>query len=163
MLGEDLKSCRDALTSKDHDNLHLLERTNIDLQVQNSIVPTAYNLARFKVSGHLPTLQVNLSDTKYKTLMRLIDIAVPHFDDDASGKQPDRPTLDTGGVFRLPTGLFGPSQPDYEVGETLDTKDSQQSVAAAPEQDDEFFEADQGNSQVRSCDLPCQRFTHHRS
>ncbi|THH34126.1 hypothetical protein EUX98_g96 [Antrodiella citrinella] len=142
VIGDDLQSCRDALVSNDFDNLHLLERTNIDLQVQNSIVPTAYNLPRFKISGHLPSLQVNLSDTKYKALMRLIDVAIPHFDVDPDGGEVS-PGVDRPGVsFRLPTGFFGPVEPELDVPEALD---SSQSVAGAAEHEDEFFEADEGS------------------
>jgi vacuolar protein sorting-associated protein 13A/C len=85
----------------------------MDFEVQNSIVPTAYNLARFKVSGNLPTLQLNMSDIKYRSLMRLIDVCIPHFDDDTPKKprvpqapksefplSPLPPTFALPGVFR---------------------------------------------------------------
>lgn len=147
--------CRDALTAEDYDNLHLLERTNIDLQVQNSIVPTAYNLARFKVSGHLPSLQVNLSDTKYKSLMRLIDVAIPHFDGDADERQ-IRPSIDRqGGTFRLPSGLFSSVEPDFDVADTLDASGGAPVATSSTEQEDEFFEAEEGNSQVLGVALSC--------
>ncbi|TCD71537.1 hypothetical protein EIP91_008918 [Steccherinum ochraceum] len=146
VIGDDLETCREALTSKDHDNLHLLERTNIDLQVQNSIVPTAYRLARFKVSGHLPSLQVNLSDTKYKAIMRLVDVAIPHFDDDAAA-QPARPSYNTQPAFRIPSGLFASIEPDFDVDDTLPTRDSAQTVASDGDQDDQFFEAEEGSTQ----------------
>ena len=144
-----MKTCREALIAKDHDYLHLLERTNIDLQVQNSIVPTAYNLARFKVSGHLPSLQVNLSDTKYKSLMRLIDVAIPHFDGETVGEQPHPSVERPAAAFRLPSGLFSSLEPELELADSLDTKDSSQTVANAGDQDDQFFEAEEGGSQVR--------------
>ncbi|KAJ7597035.1 vacuolar protein sorting-associated protein 13 [Mycena floridula] len=83
ILGNDLQSCLDALTSDGSDSLHLLERTNIALEVQNSVEPTFINRPRFKISGNLPRLQVNMSDTKYKALMRLIDIAIPKLADDS--------------------------------------------------------------------------------
>ncbi|KAK7058962.1 Vacuolar protein sorting-associated protein 13 [Paramarasmius palmivorus] len=91
IIGNDLQSCLDALSANSGDSLHLLERINIDLSVQNSIVPTYTQLAKFKVSGKLPSLQVNLSDTKYKALMRLIDVSIPHFDDEQGSKAPPRP------------------------------------------------------------------------
>ena len=85
----------------------------MDFEVQNSIVPTAYNLARFKVSGNLPTLQLNMSDIKYRSLMRLIDVCIPHFGDEALKKprvprapksefplSPLPPTFTLPGVFR---------------------------------------------------------------
>ncbi|KAI0669883.1 vacuolar protein sorting-associated protein 13 [Trametes maxima] len=158
LIGDDLDSCLKALRSKENDNLHLLERTNFDLQVQNSIVPTAYTLARFKVSGHLPALQVNMSDTKYKALMRLIDVSIPHFDD--AEQAPDRaytaqkplpPQRYAPPGFMIPSGFFGPApEEEYEI----ETDDEDQATAPAkrPElptareddNDDEFFEADPG-------------------
>ncbi|KAJ8463158.1 hypothetical protein ONZ45_g17681 [Pleurotus djamor] len=84
ILGDNLESCRDALTSKSADSLHLLERTNLEFQVQSSIVPGALNITRFKVNGKLPSLHVNFSDSKYKALMRLLDVCMPNFPDEDS-------------------------------------------------------------------------------
>ncbi|KZT02705.1 vacuolar protein sorting-associated protein 13 [Laetiporus sulphureus 93-53] len=141
LVGNDLQSCMDALTSEGHDNLHLLERITLDLQVQNSIVPTAYNLSRFKISGHLPSLQVNLSDTKYKSLMRLIDVTVPNFDGDED-KAVARPTLGphVSGAFRLPSGLFDSGKAEYSVD---DGQSETASVASDDHEDEEeeFFDA----------------------
>ncbi|KAI0073133.1 vacuolar protein sorting-associated protein 13 [Panus rudis PR-1116 ss-1] len=147
IVGNDLQSCRDALTSDEHDHLHLLERINIDLQVQNSIVPTAYNLARFKVSGHLPALQVNLSDTKYKALMRLVDVAIPNFDE-PSGRPPTQPLVgnEPKSGFKLPTGFFGTSEPAYHI-EDGDGDDPAVNDTPTPSGDEgeEFFEAEEGS------------------
>ena len=128
----------------------MLERININLQVQNSIVPSAHNLARFKVSGHLPTLQINLSDTKYKSLMRLIDVSIPKFDDDTSA--PQRPALEKtaksgAGAFRLPSGIFGSQDRDYDLDS--DTEDNKQVSKPEEADDDEFFEAQPGVVEVR--------------
>ncbi|KAK7064233.1 hypothetical protein R3P38DRAFT_3417731, partial [Favolaschia claudopus] len=137
ILGNDFQSCQDALNSDSKDSLHLLERTNFDLQVQNSIVPTAFSLARFKVSGHLPGLQVNLSDTKYKALMRLIDVCIPKFGDDTAAVAP--PSLPVNAnTFQLPTGLFGQSDTEYNVAD--DEEDSASNAG-----DDKFFEALDGS------------------
>ena len=148
-----------ALRSKERDNLHLLERTNFDLQVQNSIVPSAYSLARFKLSGHLPTLQVNMSDTKYKALMRLIDVAIPHFDDDdasarvSAAQRPSTTQRHTATAFKIPSGFFGTAADEYAI----DTDDEDHQAVARPERragpgdegaDDEFFEADPGAAAV---------------
>lgn len=43
---------------------HIVERINMSFDVQNAIL-NAPNLTRFKVSGHLPELQLNFSDRKY--------------------------------------------------------------------------------------------------
>uniref|UniRef100_A0A0W0G3E4 Putative vacuolar protein sorting-associated protein vps13 n=1 Tax=Moniliophthora roreri TaxID=221103 RepID=A0A0W0G3E4_MONRR len=108
IIGNDLQSCLDALNADSGDSLHLLERINIDLLVQNSIVPTFAQLARFKVSGNLPSLQANLSDTKYKALMRLIDVSIPNFGDGNKGnKVAQRPATrpaKSGDFLPLPFG-----------------------------------------------------------
>ncbi|KAA1471483.1 DUF1162-domain-containing protein [Dentipellis sp. KUC8613] len=113
VLGEDLKTCRDALKSRERDSLHLIERINIDLQVQNSIVPTAVNLSRFKVSGNLPRLQVNFSDSKYKSMMRLLDVTIPQFD--GAPAKPSGPIPPSGTGYQLPTNLFNISATEYNI------------------------------------------------
>ena len=42
-----------------------------------------------KVSGHMPVLHATMSDTKYKSLMKLIDVAIPKFggDEEAPNQQ----------------------------------------------------------------------------
>src|ERR1700734_2364840 len=144
VIGNDLQSCRDALTSNAGDNLHLLERINIELQVENSIVPTAYSLARFKVAGKLPALKVNLSDGKYKSLMRLIDVCIPKFDDDEKVVSVPHPTdRNTSSAFQ---GLFGQKGVDYTVA--LDDDDGEGHENASKSQEEPFFEADEGNVEV---------------
>ncbi|KAG6857562.1 hypothetical protein H0H87_000161 [Tephrocybe sp. NHM501043] len=141
IIGNNLQSCLSALETGSSDSLHLLERINIDLQVQNSIVPAVLSLARFKISGNLPSLKVNFSDTKYKALMRLIDVCVPQFGDGGEPPTPTANSLHTG--FQLPPVLFGPAEKEYNVeveGGDIDDDDDDGS------QDDLFFEADDGTS-----------------
>lgn len=152
LLGNDLESCRKALNSNEPSTVHLVERINIDFQVHNSIVPSALNLARFKVAGNLPSLRVNFSDTKYKTLMRLIDVTIPKFDDDDAAQQtqpakvalprpePPRPRRSSG-PLQLP---FWDQTVEYNV----DT-DDEASVHEDTKEDDEFFEAPDAGSDVR--------------
>jgi vacuolar protein sorting-associated protein 13A/C len=56
---------------------HLVERINLDFEVQNSIVPSMRSMPKFKVYGRLPNVQIKLSDAKYQSLMRVIDSAIP--------------------------------------------------------------------------------------
>lgn len=136
-----MESCRHALLSDDGDNLHLLERININLQVQNSIVPTAYSLARFKVAGSLPSLSINLSDTKYKSLMKLIDVCIPKFDDATSAVAPPSSNRNPSGAFQ---GLFGQKGEDYTVA--LD-EDKDEKAKDTPKSD-VFFLAPDGNTEA---------------
>ncbi|KAF7339474.1 hypothetical protein MSAN_02161700 [Mycena sanguinolenta] len=143
ILGNDFQSCQDALTSESKDSLHLLERTNFDLQVQNSIVPTALTLARFKVSGHLPSLQVNLSDTKYKALMRLIEVCIPKLGDDTAASAPPPLVKNGSNAFQIPSGLFGQSDTEYNVADDEDEGDDDGSAGGRgqrPELHQHIFE-----------------------
>jgi vacuolar protein sorting-associated protein 13A/C len=76
-------------------------------------VPSVASLARFKISGKLPTLQLNFSDLKYKSVMRLIDVTIPKFDNG------DHSTIDTTVVMspgiQLPSGLFDFPDTEYNV------------------------------------------------
>jgi vacuolar protein sorting-associated protein 13A/C len=83
LIGPSIEETLKQLESTDDDkHLHIVDRINIDFLVQVSILPKAPNLTKFKISGHLPMLQASISDLKYKTLMRLIDVAIPNFDDE---------------------------------------------------------------------------------
>lgn len=148
MIGNDLDSCLHALTESDGDSLHLLERINFSLQVQNSIVPTAYNLARFKASMHLPSLKANLSDTKYKSLMRLVDVAVPHFDTaDAPDSESIRPSIVRrgSGTFRLSSGIFGAAEEEYNLVED-DEDNTPPPTLAQKSGESQYFDAEDGSS-----------------
>ncbi|KAH7104413.1 vacuolar protein sorting-associated protein vps13 [Auriculariales sp. MPI-PUGE-AT-0066] len=126
-------------------SLHILERINIDLEVSKSIVPSAVYLAKMRVAGHLPTLKVNFSDAKYKSIMRFIDVAIPNLGDDpAPGVGAVRPPLRPGGGesksntrFRLPS-VFR-SQAEYNVEDAQDEDDE-----GEKDDGDEFFEASDG-------------------
>ena len=122
----------------------------MDFEVQNSIVPTAYNLARLKVSGNLPTLQLNMSDVKYRSLMRLIDVCIPHFGGDAP-KKPQIPEVPKSEfplsplppTFALP-GVFRTRETAYTVEDRASTAENQEEE----DNDEEFFEAISGDVNV---------------
>lgn len=126
----------------------------MDFEVQNSIVPTAYNLARFKVSGNLPTLQLNMSDIKYRSLMRLIDVCVPHFGDDAPGKSrdPEPPKSELvlaplPPTFALP-GVFRSKEKAYTVEDQVSIAERQKDEGQ--DKAEEPFEASSGDADVSS-------------
>lgn len=108
VLGNDLDGCLSALSASAQEglNLHLIERTDMEFCIQSSIAPEISNLARFIVSGKLPSLAINVSDLKYKALMRLITIATPKLDDSShlptseQPKTPIGPAKTTSGFLR---------------------------------------------------------------
>lgn len=67
-------------------NYHIVDRINIDFKIEICIVPKASDLTKFRVSGNLPVLHASVSDSKYKNLMKLIDVAIPKFGDDTPSK-----------------------------------------------------------------------------
>ncbi|PPQ80804.1 hypothetical protein CVT25_001929 [Psilocybe cyanescens] len=145
IIGDNLQSCRAALTSEAHDSLHLLERITVDLQIDKSIVPTAVNLAQFKVSGTLPSLQVNLSDTKYKSLMRLVDVCIPHFGEETDTLDFSPQAAPSASTFHLPPTFFGQSDNEYNVDD--DDDDQHQDSDSRTALEEQFFEAEDGTSE----------------
>jgi vacuolar protein sorting-associated protein 13A/C len=65
-------------------DLHLVDRINMDFLIETCIIPKESGLTRFRISGNLPVLHASISDAKYKSLMKLIDVAIPKFSDDSS-------------------------------------------------------------------------------
>jgi len=81
-------------------------------------VPSVVNLARFKVSGKLPALQLNFSDSKYHSALRLIDVTIPKFDNG------DTPAIDSTEVmsysYQLPSEIFHLPETEYNIDDDDD-------------------------------------------
>ena len=93
------------------------------------------------MSGKLPSLQVNFSDSKYKSLLRLIDMCIPDFVDegDDSVTEPLQPTGSGAEAFKLRPTLFGQPETEYGFHDDVEDTDSRDSL---------FFEADDGSNNV---------------
>jgi vacuolar protein sorting-associated protein 13A/C len=80
LIGPSIEETKSQLASKSGGSqLHVVEEINVDFVVEMSILPKAPNLTKLKVSGHLPMLHASVSDSKYKNLMQIIDVAIPKF------------------------------------------------------------------------------------
>lgn len=95
LLGADIDACLRSLVSPETDGsipdiskTHFIERINLNFTLHNCILPKAPNLTKFKITGHLPALQVNFSDRKYKTLMQLISLIMPRSKDKGTSPTP---------------------------------------------------------------------------
>ncbi|KAI1811883.1 vacuolar protein sorting-associated protein 13 [Poronia punctata] len=85
LIGPSIKETKTQLVQKDDSRMyHVVDKINVDFVVALSILPKAPNLTKVKISGHLPVLQATVSDTKYKSLMKLIDVAIPKFNNQES-------------------------------------------------------------------------------
>ncbi|KAJ4289964.1 Vacuolar protein sorting-associated protein 13 [Collariella sp. IMI 366227] len=94
LIGPSIEVTKQQLVEKDDKlMLHVVDQINVDFVVEASILPKAPNLTKFKISGHMPVLQASASDSKYKTLMRIIDVAIPKLDGNqqAPVSKEDRP------------------------------------------------------------------------
>jgi vacuolar protein sorting-associated protein 13A/C len=83
LIGPGIEETKAQLIKRDNSqSMHVVEKINIDFIVELSIIPKAPNLAKVRISGHLPVLHASVSDKKYKSLMRLIDVALPNLDEE---------------------------------------------------------------------------------
>ncbi|OLL22292.1 Vacuolar protein sorting-associated protein 13 [Neolecta irregularis DAH-3] len=83
LIGPSVESTLNQLKRMTDDRpYNVVDRINMTFQVEMSILPKAPNLTKFRITGHLPLLHASISDSKYKTMMRIIDIAMPNFDID---------------------------------------------------------------------------------
>ncbi|KAM5440634.1 Vacuolar protein sorting-associated protein 13 [Microsporum canis] len=82
LIGNGIEATKAQLDAKTvSKNLHIMDRINMDFVLELCIAPKS-TLTRTRISGHLPEFHASMSDTKYKNLMRLIDIAIPQFNTD---------------------------------------------------------------------------------
>ena len=101
LIGPSVDETKLQLVEKDEQRLlHVVDKINVDFVVELSILPKAPNLTKFKISGHMPVLQISASDSKYKTLMRIIDVAIPKLGDIQAQRSQDntprnRPRLES--------------------------------------------------------------------
>lgn len=65
----------------------ILDKLNVKLLLGISILPDAISLAKFKISGEVPSINVSISDYQYKTLMKIIDTAIPNLEDTLSDNE----------------------------------------------------------------------------
>ncbi|KAK8093549.1 hypothetical protein PG997_000234 [Apiospora hydei] len=83
LIGPSIEETKTQLIEKDDARrYHIVEKINLNFTVAMSILPKAPNLTRMKIGGHMPVLHAAVSDTKYKSLMKLIDVAIPKFGGD---------------------------------------------------------------------------------
>jgi vacuolar protein sorting-associated protein 13A/C len=86
-------------------------------------VPSVVNLARFKISGKLPTLQLNFSDSKYKSVLRLVDVTIPKFDN--GDHSPVDSAVAMQSNYPLASGLFDLPETEYNVDDETDYEDAE--------------------------------------
>lgn len=79
LIGPSIEDTKAQVMAKDDpQSMRVVEKINIDFIVETSIIPKAPNLTKVRVSGRLPVLHASASDKKYKSLMSIINSAIPN-------------------------------------------------------------------------------------
>lgn len=73
LVGDSIETCLVQVRTprEELSYLHLVDRIDMTFQMELCIIRKSVEMPRFKISGHLPLLKVNFSDTKYRTIMQL--------------------------------------------------------------------------------------------
>ena len=88
LIGTTVEDTRKTLDDKDSSReYHIVDRINMDFTIAACIIPQATDLTKFSINGHLPVLHAMISDSKYKALMKLLDFAIPKFDEGSAEAQ----------------------------------------------------------------------------
>ncbi|ORX97315.1 hypothetical protein K493DRAFT_336590 [Basidiobolus meristosporus CBS 931.73] len=145
LVGQNLDDCLARIKSTDNsarsDDLHIVDRINMKFRVDVSILPKASNITGLKISGDLPLLKINVSDTKYKALMKVIDLVLG--DEQSAAPTPQQPNSVIG------TNYYN----NYEMPELLVDQDEDDE-----DDEDEFFDAE--NDQGAALSGSKQRLEH---
>ena len=91
-------------------------------------MPSLGEFSRFKILGKLPSMQINFSDAKYKAILRLLEVVVPHFEgrgDDAHDSLINyhRTVSPANNVSFSHSASFS-EEPDYNLEDGEDETDS---------------------------------------
>ncbi|BFZ57125.1 Vacuolar protein sorting-associated protein 13 [Savitreella phatthalungensis] len=155
LIGPSVQRSLEALNSEVDRQFHVVDRINMDFLIEVSILPknASLTLTKLRISGHLPSLSARVSDRKYHTMMRIIDIAVPKSDEAEEARPvtresrrfskalPSQPLadLDRVSVLTDPRSESDHDSQTADPDETADTidDDADDKFVAAPEAIDE--------------------------
>lgn len=82
LVGPDVRSTISSLSSTTESmQYNILSGLLLELTLDLSILPRAYNLPRIKAFAHLQKLDLSLNDYQYKIIMQLLEKSIPNFTD----------------------------------------------------------------------------------
>lgn len=115
LVGPTIKTTMEQLHTKNvKQSAVVVDNLDIKLFLGISILPDATNLARFKVGGEIPGVNVALNDFQYKTIMELVDALIP---------DTDVPDNDSENVF----DAFGHTGGNKEISDVESTSETNSS------------------------------------
>lgn len=123
-------------------NMHVIDKINMDFNIETCILPKGSDLTKFKISGHLPVLHASMSDKKYKSIMRLVDVAIPKFDQDEADKKVTNNATDLSDLKRV------------KSTEGKEGRDRSRSVQVSKKLDDLVVEEESVNGDAENSSQP---------
>lgn len=83
LIGPTIKSTIEQLQSKSNSSSKILDKLEMNILLEMSIVPQSVSLARIKGTANLRKFSAKINDYQYKIMMQLIDKCIPDFDIDS--------------------------------------------------------------------------------
>ncbi|KAG1247393.1 hypothetical protein G6F68_014219 [Rhizopus microsporus] len=97
IIAANVQECLLQLTSDDASidgiDPRFIDHMDMKLSLELCILPGNTEFTKVKVSGYLPLLSINMSDDKYRMLMRIIESATPPKSSDVSIEKPHSTAL----------------------------------------------------------------------
>lgn len=146
VMGDRLAVCMEALSAEQAGPNHLLAKINMDWIAESRIAPPVADVEQFRLSGHLPDLSISMSDRKYRSLMRMVDVAVPNFDSNDPGEDvTGRPRANS----RASASRGRPRSKSISFAGTRYEEDEDEDlIDEADDERDDFFEAPEFKDRV---------------
>ncbi|ORX96417.1 hypothetical protein K493DRAFT_329607 [Basidiobolus meristosporus CBS 931.73] len=151
LVGQSIDTCLRMIQDinlADKDDYLVLDRINMSFLVDVSIIPKAPNITGLRVSGRLPLLKVNISNTKYKAMMRLLEVIsgpkqenIPESGAGSAGYQAHRHSV-IGIPFpdEIPVDLLSEASSEHH---SFANENSEVHTFRDDDGDDEFFDAEE--------------------
>ncbi|KAF7732148.1 hypothetical protein EC973_006403 [Apophysomyces ossiformis] len=73
LVGDSVETCLSQVRQpkEKYNYLHVVDRIDVTFLVEMCIIRKSADLPKFRISGHLPLLHLNFSDTKYRMIMQI--------------------------------------------------------------------------------------------
>jgi vacuolar protein sorting-associated protein 13A/C len=152
LIGPSIAEAKSQLVEKDDARMfHVVEKINLDFVVAMSILPKAPNLTKMKISGHMPVLHATVSDTKYKSLMKLIDVAIPKFGGETQQSQVQEQQIKRPRLLSSASGRSYKSHRRKSSANLFATQQTAVILNDDDDDDDDFEDASEGstNQQIK--------------
>ncbi|CCH41516.1 Vacuolar protein sorting-associated protein [Wickerhamomyces ciferrii] len=80
LIGSTIKSTVEQLHDPHNNSSTILDKLDMKMLLEMSILPKASNLAKIRATAKLPAFIAKMNDYQYKIMMQLVDKCIPNFD-----------------------------------------------------------------------------------